>query len=74
MYTRFKVFASHNILQYMCDFIHVLIFVVVSKCRKNPKFNEYSDKYSHKTMNAPIIIETLHTFTYTYVERSMITK
>jgi hypothetical protein len=21
----------------MCDFIHVLIFVIVSKCRKNPK-------------------------------------
>ena len=37
MNTRFKVFASYNILQYMCDLIHVFIFVVVSKCRKNPK-------------------------------------
>jgi hypothetical protein len=27
MNTRFKVFASYNILQYLCDFIHVLIFV-----------------------------------------------
>ena len=32
--TRFKVFASYNILQYLCDFIHVLIFVTVSKCQK----------------------------------------
>jgi len=31
MNTRFKVFASYNILQYLCDFIHVLIFVTVSK-------------------------------------------
>jgi hypothetical protein len=37
MNTRFKVFASYHILQYLCDFIHVLIFVTVSKCRKNPK-------------------------------------
>ena len=37
MNTRFEVFASYNILQYLCDFIHVLIFVVVSKCRKSPK-------------------------------------
>jgi hypothetical protein len=37
MNTRFKVFASNNILQYLCEFIHVLIFVTVSKCRKNPK-------------------------------------
>jgi hypothetical protein len=37
MNTRFKVFASYNILQCLCDFIHVLIFVTVSKCRKNPK-------------------------------------
>ena len=37
MNTRFKVFASHNILQYLCDFIHVIIFVIVSKCRKSPK-------------------------------------
>ena len=37
MNTRFKVFASHDILQYLCDFIHVLIFVIVSKCQKSPK-------------------------------------
>jgi hypothetical protein len=37
MNTRFKVFASYNILQYVCDFIHALIFVTVSKCRKSPK-------------------------------------
>ena len=37
MNTHFKVFASYNILQYVCDFIHVLIFVIVSKCRKSPK-------------------------------------
>jgi hypothetical protein len=30
-------FASYNILQYMCDFIHDLIFVTVSKCPKSPK-------------------------------------
>ena len=39
MNTGFRVFASYNILQYTCmwDFIHVLIFVTVSKCRKSPK-------------------------------------
>jgi len=37
MHIRLKVFASYNILQYLCDFIHVLIFVTVSKCRKSPK-------------------------------------
>ena len=37
MNTRFKVFASYNIFQYLCDFIHVLIFVIVPKCRKSPK-------------------------------------
>ena len=37
MNTRFKVLASDNILQYMCDLIHVLIFVTFSKCRKSPK-------------------------------------
>jgi hypothetical protein len=37
MNTHFKVFASYNILQYLCDFIHVLIFVTVSKCPKSPK-------------------------------------
>ena len=43
MNTRFRVFASYNILQYLCDFIHVLIFVTVSKCRKKSQINEYSD-------------------------------
>ena len=37
MNTHFKVFASYNILQYLCDFIHVLIFVIVSKCWKRSK-------------------------------------
>ena len=37
MNTRFKVFTSYNILQYMCDFIHVPIFVTISKCQKGPK-------------------------------------
>jgi hypothetical protein len=37
MNARFKVVASYNILQYLCDFIHVLIFVIVSKCRKSLK-------------------------------------
>jgi hypothetical protein len=37
MNTRFKAFASYNILQHLCDFIHVLISVTVSKCRKSPK-------------------------------------
>jgi hypothetical protein len=37
MNTHFKVFASYNSLQYLCDFIHVLMFVTVSKCRKSPK-------------------------------------
>ena len=27
-----NIFASYNILQYLCDFIHVLILVTVSKC------------------------------------------
>ena len=53
MDTRFKVFASYNILQYLCDFIHVLIFVIVSKCRKNPNLTNIvmrqkaSQKVSH---------------------------
>ena len=34
----FIVFASYNIIQYLCDFIRVLIFVIVSKCQKNPKW------------------------------------
>ena len=37
MNTRFKIFATYNILQNLCDFIYVLIFVIVSKCRKSPK-------------------------------------
>ena len=34
MNTCFKVFASYNNLQNLCDLIHVLIFVIVSKCQK----------------------------------------
>ena len=41
MNTRFKVFASYNILQYLCDFIHVLTFVTVSKMPKKSQINEY---------------------------------
>ena len=37
MNIRFKVFAAYNILQNLCDYIHVLIFVIVSKSRKSPK-------------------------------------
>ena len=37
MNTRFKVCDSYNVLQNLCDFIHVLIFVTVSKCWKSPK-------------------------------------
>ena len=37
MNTRFKVFTSYNILQYLSDFIHVLIFGPISKCQKSPK-------------------------------------
>ena len=43
MNTRFKVFVSYNIFQYLCDLIHVLMFVIVSKSRKKTQFNEYSD-------------------------------
>ena len=43
MNTRFKVIAYYNIFQYLCDFIHVLIFVIVSKCRKKSQINENSD-------------------------------
>jgi hypothetical protein len=50
MNTRFKVFASYNILQYLCDFIHVLIFVTVSKCQKIPKLTN-------------IVIQVIHAIT-----------
>jgi hypothetical protein len=43
MNTRFKVFASYNILQYLCDFIHILIFVTISKMPKKSQIIEYSD-------------------------------
>ena len=42
MHTRFKVFASYSILQYMRDFIHVIIFIIVSKMPKKSQINEYS--------------------------------
>ena len=47
--TYFKVFASYNLLQYLCDFIYVLIFVIVSKMPKKSQVNEYSDDH-HKFM------------------------
>ena len=37
MNTHFRVFTSYNNLQDLCDFIHVLRFVTVSKCQKSPK-------------------------------------
>ena len=37
MITRFKVIASYNVFQNLCDFIQVLIFVTISKFRKSPK-------------------------------------
>ena len=43
MNTRFKVFAFYNILQHLCDLIHVHIFV--SKMPKKSHTNEYSDLY-----------------------------
>ena len=49
-YKRCEVLASSNILQYMCDFIHVLIFVIISKCRKNSK-------------STNIVIDTTHSST-----------
>ena len=47
-YKRCEVFASYNIFQYLCDPIHVLIFVLVSKCQKSPKL-----------MNKMMILEML---------------
>ena len=37
MNTRIKIFESHNILQYVRDFIYVQLFGRVSKCQKMPK-------------------------------------
>ena len=52
MNTRFIVFASYNILQYLCDFIHVLIFVTVSKCRKSHKLTNivFQDIYIYMVL------------------------
>ena len=60
MNTCFKVFASYNILQYMCDFIHVLLFVIVSKCRKKSQINEYI-----------VIVLYLQIYDETYVKNGM---
>ena len=43
-----KVFASNNILQYLCDFIHALTFVIVSKCWKSPKLTNVVIKLQHE--------------------------
>jgi hypothetical protein len=56
MNTRFKVFASYNILQYMCDFIHVLIFVIVSKCQKKSQINEYKVREGKGPWSSDIVI------------------
>ena len=49
MNTRFKIFTSYNILQNPCNFIHVLIFVTVLKCRKSPKLTNIVTMASHPT-------------------------
>ena len=60
----FKVFASYNILQYLCDFIHVLIFVTVSKCRNSPKLtNKVINIYHYKLLcgsTTPYIVFGIH--------------
>jgi hypothetical protein len=43
MNTRLKVFASYNILQYLCDFIHVLNICNYLKMPKKSQINEYSN-------------------------------
>jgi hypothetical protein len=44
MNIRFKVFASYNILQCLCDFIHVLKYICnCLKMSKKSQINEYSD-------------------------------
>ena len=61
MNTCFKVFASYNILQYLCDFIHVLIFVTVSECRKSPKltniaiWNCFHDEHHFSVPNTAVM-------------------
>ena len=42
-----KALASYNILQYLCDYIHVLMFVNVSKCRKSPKITNIVLRKNH---------------------------
>ena len=66
MNTRFKVFASYNILQNMYDFIHVLIFVTLSKCQKSPKltnividekkFNVFDTSLEHEDQLISLIL------------------
>ena len=46
MNTRFKVFPSYNILQHLRDFIHVLIFVIVSNAEKSPKLTNIVIHYT----------------------------
>ena len=58
--TRFKVIASYNILQYLCDFIHVLIFVIVSKCRKSPKLMNIVIHATFKGRDYGFYIYSLH--------------
>ena len=72
MHTHFKVFASYNILQYLCDFIHDLIFVTLSKCQESPKltniviyvkvlddidYNEYEMYILNQHTNWTLILE-----------------
>jgi hypothetical protein len=79
MNTRFKVFASDNILQYLCDFIHGLIFVTVSKCRKSPKLTNrviqvmiwvfLPDMISRGGATMQIMNYILMTFLFQYIPR-----
>jgi hypothetical protein len=46
MNTRFKVFASYNILQYLCDFYPCSYICNCIKMLKKSQINEYSD-YVH---------------------------
>jgi len=60
MNTCFKVFASYKILQYLCDFIHVLIFVTVSKCQKSPKLTNIV--IQSKNLSTPLDVSIFKPF------------
>ena len=45
MNTRFKVFASYNILQYLCDFYPCSYICNRLTMPKKSQINDYSDKF-----------------------------